>query len=190
MTHRLRHMLLLAGFATGMIFAQGNDTTASKDDWEEINFEVRSSTLSDGYPSLLRLADLLKQQPGYRVKLVGHGDPGQSARLADKLGAERANAVKAFLVKYGASPNQINVETQGNRSPKVSGRSPEARFMSRRVEATVTDPSGKVVGEGSVGDAITTLQKRLADEQARNKGCCDDLLKKLDKLDEIAAMLQ
>lgn len=190
MTHRLRHMLLLAGIASGIIFAQGNDTTASKDDWEEINFEVRSSTLSDGYPSLLRLADLLKQQPGYRVKLVGHGDPGQSARLADKLGAERANAVKAFLVKYGASPNQINVETQGNRSPKVSGRSPEARFMNRRVEATVTDPSGKVVGEGSVGDAITTLQKQLADEQARNKSCCDDLLKKLDKLDEIAAMLQ
>ena len=41
-------------------FAQGLDTRASKDDWEEINFEFDSAVLSDGFPSLLRLADLLK----------------------------------------------------------------------------------------------------------------------------------
>ena len=31
-----------------------------KDDWEEINFEFNSSVLSDGFPSLLRLAELLR----------------------------------------------------------------------------------------------------------------------------------
>jgi len=44
------------------LFAQGLQTTATKDDWEEINYEFNSSILSDGYPTLLRLAELLQQQ--------------------------------------------------------------------------------------------------------------------------------
>ncbi len=38
----------------------------TKEDWEEINFEFNSSILSDGYPSLLRLADLLSQHQDYQ----------------------------------------------------------------------------------------------------------------------------
>ena len=41
------------------LLAQGLNTGGqTKDDWEEINFEFNSSILSDGYPSLLRLAEL------------------------------------------------------------------------------------------------------------------------------------
>ena len=49
------------------VFGQGLDTTAQKDDWEEINFEFDSDILSDGYPSLLRLADLLNKNGDYKV---------------------------------------------------------------------------------------------------------------------------
>jgi hypothetical protein len=38
----------------------------TKDDWEEINFEFNSSVLVDGFPSLLRLAELLQQNPGFK----------------------------------------------------------------------------------------------------------------------------
>ncbi|MCC6389126.1 MAG: OmpA family protein, partial [Bryobacterales bacterium] len=183
------HLLLTSILASGA-FAQGLSTTASKDDWEEVNFEFKSAVLTDGYPSLLRMAELLKKNPGYKVKLVGHADDRGSDRLNQKLGAARADTVKNFLVKYGASPSQVQTASEGKRNPKVSGRSPEARFMNRRVSATVTDPSGKVVGDGGMGDAIEGLQKALAAAQKKQEECCDAILKRLDRLDEIANMLR
>ncbi|HEU0119277.1 MAG TPA: hypothetical protein VFQ91_02050, partial [Bryobacteraceae bacterium] len=54
--------------------AQGLNTNATKDDWEEINFETGSAVLTDGYPSLLRLAELLAKNPGYKVRVEGHTD--------------------------------------------------------------------------------------------------------------------
>jgi len=54
--------------------AQGLNTHASANDWEEINFEFNSAVLSDGFPSLLRLADLLKENHGYHVKVEGNTD--------------------------------------------------------------------------------------------------------------------
>src|SRR5579885_1454077 len=81
-------------------FSQGLTTNASKDDWEEINFEFNSAVLSDGYPSLLRLADLLHQHPGYHVKVEGNTDNLGSSKYNEKLGLQRANTVKDFLVKY------------------------------------------------------------------------------------------
>src|SRR5262245_6951197 len=107
MNRTLPALLALVTFATGSLFAQGLTTTATKDDWEEINFEFNSSILSDGYPSLLRIAELLSKNPSYKVKVDGHTDWVGSHPFNDKLAMARANAVKAFLEKYGANPGQI-----------------------------------------------------------------------------------
>src|SRR5258708_11260100 len=173
-------------------FAQGLSTNASKDDWEEINFEFNSGVLSDGYPSLLRLADLLHQHTGYRVKVEGNTDNLGSVKYNEKLGLERANTVKEFLVKYGAAGNQIEVTTRGKSDPKYAGakntysKTDVARWMNRRVVLTVTDEQGKTVSAGGAGEAIRAI------DQAGKPGrdCCDDILKRLDKLDDIARMMQ
>ena len=63
------------GLMASCVFAQGLNTGGQvKDDWEEINFEFNSSILSDGYPSLLRLADMLSQHREFRVKVTVHTD--------------------------------------------------------------------------------------------------------------------
>ena len=72
-------------------------------DWEEINFATNRSVLTDGFPSLLRLAELLEQHPDYRVNLEGHADSIGPAGYNMNLGRRRAEAVRDFLVKYGAS---------------------------------------------------------------------------------------
>src|SRR5512140_2571428 len=96
-----RKLLAVSVFsALTVCFAQGLDTRASKDDWEEINFEFNSAVLSDGFPSLLRLAELLKANPGYRVRVEGHADGIGSDRYNEKLGMQRATTVRDFLVKY------------------------------------------------------------------------------------------
>src|SRR6185312_2877120 len=180
------------GLMASGLFAQGLNNTGGqqKDDWEEINFEFNSSILSDGYPSLLRLADLLSQHRDYKIKVTGHTDYVGSATYNDKLALARANAVKAFLVKYGVNDAQVTTAGDGKRSPAVDNRTKEGRFMNRRVVLTVTDGSGAVIKEGGINDVLKTLMSKLDDMAKAQKECCDQILKKLDKLDDILAQLK
>jgi hypothetical protein len=173
------------------VCAQGLDTKASKNDWEEINFEFNSSVLVDGYPSLLRVAELLQTHPGYKVRVEGHTDIIGGGPYNEKLGQARADTVRDFLVKYGASAAQITTGTRGKVDPKYPGQRPtfsktdEARWMNRRVVLTVMNESGGVVGAGGPGDAIRAMEppKGMTD-------CCTEVLKRLDKLDDIARLLK
>lgn len=164
--------------------------TAQRDDWEEINFEYNQSVLTDGFPSLLRLAELLKENPGYKVKLEGHGDQIGPDNYNDALGQRRADSVKTFLVKYGTKTSQLDAVSRGKRSPKVPDTSPLARFMNRRVTMTVTDGNGKQVSAGGVGDAIKAIMDQLKMMQAKSEQCCTDILSRLNKLDDIMKALR
>ena len=179
-------------------YSQAPYPNASPNDWEEINFEFNSGVLSDGFPSLLRLADLLKAHPGYRVRVEGNTDNLGSARFNERLGLARANAVKDFLSKYGASADQITVATRGKSDQKYQGykgnysKTDVARWMNRRVVLTVTDEQGRTVSDGGAREAIQAIQPPAPQPQA-NRGpqdCCGDILKRLDKLDDIAKALQ
>ena len=174
------------GVFSGCLFAQGLTTSQTKDQWEEINFEFNSSILSDGYPSLLRLAEILSQHRDYHVKLVGNTDYVGSARYNDRLAMRRAETVKEFLVKYGASADQVTTNGEGKSSPEVNNRTKEGRFMNRRVVMTVTDGQGKVVAAGGASEVLPTLADLLKSQQE----CCEKILKRLDKLDDILAALR
>jgi hypothetical protein len=174
------------GLFASSLFAQGLQTKATKDDWEEINFEFNSSILSDGYPTLLRLAELLQQHRDYRIKVEGHTDYVGSINYNEKLALSRANTVKDFLTKYGAGGNQISVSGQGKRDPEVPNTSKEGRFINRRVVLTVTDGSGKIIAAGTGPEVVTSLDDRLK----KLEDCCSAILKKLDKLDDILAAIR
>src|SRR6476660_1580839 len=175
------------------LFGQGIDTQATKDDWEEINFDYNSSVLVDGFPSLLRLSELLQKNPGYKVKIEGHTDTIGDSAYNNKLGLARASAARDFLVKYGARAGQIEVSSRGKLDPKYAGekstyvRTDEARWMNRRVALTVLDDQGRTVGAGGAGDAIRAIQPPPA--TAGLADCCSEVLKRLDKLDAIERML-
>jgi hypothetical protein len=175
------------------VHAQGLNTSASKDDWEEINYEFNSSVLVDGFPSLLRLSELLQKNPGFKVRLEGHTDRIGGDDYNEKLGLARANTVRDFLVKYGARPGQIDVGTRGKVDPKYPGQKPtysktdEARWMNRRVVMTVTDDQGRTISAAGVGDAIRAMEPKPAGGMT---DCCGEVLKRLDKLDDIAKALK
>ena len=80
------------------------NTRATKEDWEEVNFEFNSSILTDGFPTLLWLADFLRGNSGYRVMVTGHTDYVGGVPYNERLALARSNVVKEFLQKYGASP--------------------------------------------------------------------------------------
>jgi K319L-like, PKD domain/OmpA family len=191
MFQRLAAFLAVPMLAVSL-FGQGIDTQATKDDWEEINFDYNSSVLVDGFPSLLRLSELLQKNSGYKVRIEGHTDTIGDTAYNNKLGMARASAVRDFLIKYGARTTQIEVSSRGKLEPKYAGqkdaylRTDEARWMNRRVALTVLDDQGRTVGAGGAGDAIRAMQPAptagLAD-------CCSEVLKRLDKLDAIERML-
>ena len=178
------------GLLASSLFAQGLNTGGqTKEDWEEINFEFNSSILSDGYPSLLRLADLLGQHRDYRVKVTGNTDYVGSGAYNDKLALKRADAVKAFLVKYGVADNQITTAGDGKRAPEVDNKTKEGRFMNRRVVLAVTDGAGRLIKEGGIGEIIKAINDKLDSMAKKQEDCCAQILKRLDKLDEILAQL-
>jgi outer membrane protein OmpA-like peptidoglycan-associated protein len=110
------------GLMASCLYSQGLSTGGqAKDDWEEINFEFNSSILSDGYPSLLRLGELLGQHKDYHVKVTGNTDYVGSAAYNDKLALARANAVKEFLVKYGASAETARPLPRWTTGPRKAG---------------------------------------------------------------------
>jgi hypothetical protein len=195
----LRKCAVVAAFScllTVSSYAQAPYPNASPNDWEEINFEFNSAVLSDGFPSLLRLADLLKSHPGYRVRVEGNTDNLGSASFNERLGLARANAVRDFLAKYGASANQITVATRGKSDQKYSGykttysKTDVARWMNRRVVLTVTDEQGRTVSDGGAREAIQAIQPPQPQPSRAPQDCCGDILKRLDKLDDIAKALQ
>ena len=81
--------VMAAGLFASCLFAQGLQTKATKDDWEEINFEFNSAILSDGYPTLLRIAELLQQHKDYKIKVEGHTDYVGSVPYNEKLALAR-----------------------------------------------------------------------------------------------------
>src|SRR5205085_6441244 len=73
--------------------------------------------------------------------------------------------------------------------PEVDNRTKEGRFMNRRVVLTVTDTSGKVIGEGGISDVLKALQD-IEGSLKRLEECCAQILKRLDRLDDILAALK
>lgn len=143
-----------------------------------MNFEFNSAILSDGFPTLLWLADFLKGHSDYRVKIVGHTDYVGSNAYNNELAIARAESVATFLTKYGASRNQLSTSSEGRRVPEVSNNSKEGRFVNRRVLLTVTDASGRNM---SLEDLIKSQIPPPAPVQT-GMNCCDDILKRLDDL--------
>jgi len=190
-TMKLTAIGALSLMASGL-FAQGLNVPSgqTKDSWEEINFEFNSSILSDGYPSLLRLADVLMQHNDYKLKVTGNTDIVGSAAYNDKLAISRAESVKAFLVKYGASAAQITASGDGKRDPEVDNKTKEGRFMNRRVVLTLTDANGKIISVGGISDVMPQVLKVIQDLAKQEADCCAQILKRLDKLDDILAALK
>ena len=110
----------LVSLFTASLFGQGLTTNAAKGHWEEINFAFDRAILTDGYPSLLRLAELLQQHSDYKVTLEGHADHRGPDDYNIRLGRQRGEMVRDFLIKYGVSQSQITVETYGEKQPASS----------------------------------------------------------------------
>lgn len=89
-------------------------------------------------PSLNELAKLLKQHDkDWTLKLSGHTDNQGNAEKNMELSEKRANAVKRYLVKKGATATNIITEWFGQTKPIDTNDTPAGRQKNRRVEMKI-----------------------------------------------------
>lgn len=88
-------------------------------------------------PVLARAAVALAKAPEAKVEIAGFTDNKGKASVNKKLSQNRANAVKAYLVKLGANPAQLTAVGYGSAEPVADNATAEGREVNRRIEFRV-----------------------------------------------------
>ncbi|RTQ45992.1 OmpA family protein [Hymenobacter gummosus] len=86
--------------------------------------------LADGLPALNQLAAQLRERPALKLQIAGHTDRVGEPDKNQALSEQRAEAVKAYLVKAGIDAARLSTTGYGDTRPLYP--SPDAR--NRRVE--------------------------------------------------------
>ncbi len=102
---------------------------------DSVKFPVRGSDLSD--EAKTRLMDFVQKlktdNKNVYVEIQGHTDNTGSREVNKRLGAERAEAVRAFLNQNGIALNRIATISYGDESPVASNKTRAGRAQNRRV---------------------------------------------------------
>lgn len=89
----------------------------------------------ESYGALRDIANVLKENPDIRVKIVGHTDNDGDDKLNLDLSKRRAESVKNELNKtFGIEASVMETDGVGENHPLVPNLSPEGKAKNRRVE--------------------------------------------------------
>jgi outer membrane protein OmpA-like peptidoglycan-associated protein len=96
---------------------------------------------------LFNIASILRGRQGLNVQIEGFTDDRGDARSDERLSFERANAVRAALVRQGLSQNGVMARGFGKERPIASNATPTGREQNRRVEILISgEPLGSMAG--------------------------------------------
>ncbi|MGO4620342.1 DUF2092 domain-containing protein [Ensifer sp. 2YAB10] len=115
--------------------------TREQYDMPGLRFAIAKSTLRAGAEQLLdNVAAVLKKFPDWSLRIIVHTDASGNAETNQHLSQERADMIKAALVKRGVSADRLIASGAGQTMPVASNNTAEGRTRNRRVELIrVTD---------------------------------------------------
>ena len=100
-----------------------------------IEFDFGKATIkSSSAPVLDHAADAILGAPKARIEIAGYTDNIGSSKLNLRLSANRAKAVKAYLVKQGVPARQISTKGYGASEAVADNATDEGRATNRRIE--------------------------------------------------------
>ncbi len=104
-----------------------------------VKFPTDSSKLSPEAESrLMQLTERLKaENKNVFLEIQGHTDASGAPTYNDRLGSERAEAVKKFLAKNGVALSRMDTISYGEESPVAPNNNREGRAQNRRVVVVV-----------------------------------------------------
>ena len=105
-----------------------------------LNFETGRATIQPGsYATLNKLADHLKRKKGLKILIAGHTDNIGNAAANVMLSKDRANAVRAYLLKKGLSAARISTKGYGMDRPIADNATAKGRAENRRTEIQIIE---------------------------------------------------
>ena len=100
-----------------------------------ITFETGKSDLKpESMVEIIRVAKLMKENPGLEFEVQGHCDSTGSDKVNDPLSQLRAEAIVAALVEQGIASARLRPVGKGSHEPMASNTTDEGRAKNRRVE--------------------------------------------------------
>ncbi|MBF0274137.1 MAG: OmpA family protein [Nitrospinae bacterium] len=103
-----------------------------------VKFATNSATLTKASSAILNAAAaVIAKNPTLKIRVDGHTDNNGDATYNLGLSKRRANAVKAYLIKKGASAANLSAQGFGLTKPAASNDTKEGRAQNRRVELSV-----------------------------------------------------
>lgn len=107
-----------------------------------VTFKLSKATLTPSARRVLqRVAQELKDSPGFKLEIAGYTDSSGSSSLNRKLSQQRAASVKRYLQQRGVDPARLQARGFGESNPIGNNLTAEGRAMNRRVEMHVLERS-------------------------------------------------
>ncbi len=129
----------VAGVNMGANDYLGNDYSTNAPQNQTYYFAFDSDNIHGAYmPSIAAQGRYLSSHRNARIRLEGNTDARGSREYNVGLGERRADAVAQILEQNGASSKQIYVVSYGEEKPAMSGSSPRAYQLNRRVNLLYT----------------------------------------------------
>ncbi len=91
----------------------------------------------DARETLLAAVDVLNKNGSAEISIVGNADERGSDAYNLRLGRQRAENVKAFLVEHGIADSRLTILSNGEKQPVDPGHDEDAWAKNRRVEFKV-----------------------------------------------------
>ncbi|NLF24580.1 MAG: OmpA family protein [Deltaproteobacteria bacterium] len=121
---------------TGRVVSEGERHVYFPD----VNFDFDVRRLNDlGRGRAHQIAQLLQKSPGVRVVLEGHADYKGSDSYNERLGMDRAEALRQELIALGVPAESVSTVTFGKSKPILPEQEDWARAVNRRVEVRVDE---------------------------------------------------
>jgi peptidoglycan-associated lipoprotein len=100
------------------------------------------------------VADTLKQHGAVKVVLQGHADSRGSAQYNEKLGMDRADAVRKELVALGVNNDRLSTVSFGESKPLFTEQDEWAYAANRRVEVQFAETESSAAEASVIREAL------------------------------------
>lgn len=103
--------------------------------WDNVHFDYDSAMVrSEDRKTLEEIAQWAKGNPEKKIMVAGHCDERGTLEYNRALGQRRASAARAYLIKLGASANNVGTVSYGEERSLDNGHNEEAWAKNRRAE--------------------------------------------------------
>ncbi len=131
------------GHSINVVYSVETSTEAEVDKSGEVErtrvyFDDLSDLISElALADIEKIATILKENPKYKVKVIGHTDPVEEAKATGNISLNRANAVRDALVGFGVNEGKLLVVGVQDFEPITTDATSAGQAQNRRVMFSV-----------------------------------------------------